>query len=197
MRLSSVPVPAEVRAARERAAARGFEASSGDVLGAILATLAAAVPPGGRILEIGTGCGAGTAWLTAGLTGRTDVRVVTLEADTDLAQETAAHVADVVDVLPEAVEDCWETIGTFDLVFADAEGGKWTQFRRTRDLVRPGGVLVLDDLDELRYTEDDHRRTVVAIVDEIRHDARFVETTIPVETGLLVAVRRYDSPGAA
>ncbi|MFB8230945.1 O-methyltransferase [Cellulosimicrobium sp. NPDC055967] len=182
-------------AARSRARARGFAASSGDVVGALLATLAAAVPPGGRVLEIGAGCGVGTAWLGAGLTGRDDVRIVALEADPDLARSVAAHSAGVVDVVERRVEDCWDHFGLFDLVFADAEGGKWTDFDRTRELVRPGGFLVLDDLDPARYAAEEHRSVVASIVTAVRDDPRFVEVSLAVETGLLVAVRRIGLDG--
>ena len=58
-------------------------------MGRLLSTLAAAVPPGGRILEIGTGVGVGLAWLAAGLEGREDVEVLTVESDERLAGECA------------------------------------------------------------------------------------------------------------
>jgi hypothetical protein len=41
----------------------GFTRSCEPGTGALLAVLAAAVPAGGRILELGTGAGVGTAWL--------------------------------------------------------------------------------------------------------------------------------------
>jgi demethylmenaquinone methyltransferase/2-methoxy-6-polyprenyl-1,4-benzoquinol methylase len=95
-------------------------------VGALLAVLAAAVPTGGRILELGTGSGAGTAWLIHGLTARTDVEVVTVEHD----QATAALAAQarsptyVRMIVGDAVAVTTRE-DTFDLIFADAQGGKW------------------------------------------------------------------------
>ena len=48
-------------------------------MGRLLAALAAAVPGGGRVLEIGAGVGVGLAWLVHGLGARWDVGVVTVE----------------------------------------------------------------------------------------------------------------------
>ena len=62
-----------------RAAAReaGFTMSCEERTGSLLAVLAAA-RPGGRILELGTGVGEGTAWLLSGMDGAS--RLVTVAA---------------------------------------------------------------------------------------------------------------------
>ena len=36
--------------------------------------------------------------------------------------------------------------GTFDLIFADAQGGKWEGLDRTIAALNPGGLLVVDDM---------------------------------------------------
>ena len=61
--------------ARANAERLGFTMSSDDETGRLLSVLASAVPAGGRILELGTGVGFGTAALVAGLVGRDDIRV--------------------------------------------------------------------------------------------------------------------------
>src|SRR4029453_15613903 len=48
--------------------AMGFNMASEPKVGALLAALAAA-KPGGRLLELGTGTGHGTAWLLSGMEG--------------------------------------------------------------------------------------------------------------------------------
>jgi len=89
-----VEVPERVETAKAEAAAAGVPASCEDDLGRLLATLAAGVPEGGRVLVLGAGTGVGTAWIAEGVEGRTDVEVVV--ADTP--------------------------VGTFDLAFAVGEG---------------------------------------------------------------------------
>ena len=81
-------LPERVLAAYERAARTGFRLACEVEVGRLLAALAAAVPGGGRVLEIGPGVGVGLAWLVHGLGARQDVEVVTVELD-DALQQTA------------------------------------------------------------------------------------------------------------
>jgi predicted O-methyltransferase YrrM len=136
-----------VQAALDRAGAAGFTISSEPPAGPLLAVLSAAVPPGGRILEIGTGAGVGLAWLVEGLAGRTDVEVRSVERDARVGKVAAAgdwpdyvalHEGDVLELI--------DSLGTFDLIFADAEGGKWHGLDRTIAALAPGGHLLVDDM---------------------------------------------------
>ncbi len=139
--------PYLVSVAEERAAAAGFRRSSEPAVGRLLAALAAAVPEGGRVLELGTGAGVGTAWLASGLLPRTDVTVTTVERDPASAALTAGgdwpgfvafRTGDAVELLPE--------LGTFDLIFADAQGGKQVGLDLTIAALNPRGVLLVDDM---------------------------------------------------
>ena len=76
-----VELPAAVQAAYDRADELGFPLSCEPAVGQLLAVLSAAVPPGGRVLELGTGVGAGLAWIVSGLGDRDDVEVVSVELD--------------------------------------------------------------------------------------------------------------------
>jgi len=67
--------PALVAAATSRARSAGFGLSCEPAVGRLLAVLAAHLPAGARVLELGTGAGVGTAWITWGLLPRTDVTV--------------------------------------------------------------------------------------------------------------------------
>ena len=59
-------LPTALPALRSEARDAGFVMSSEDRTGSLLAALSAA-RPAGRILELGTGAGAGTAWLLSGM----------------------------------------------------------------------------------------------------------------------------------
>ena len=140
-------MPALVAAATSRARSSGFRLSCDPAVGQLLAVLAAHLPAGARVLELGTGAGVGTAWITSGLLPRTDVTVTTIEKD----PQTAALAA--VGGLPPFVDlragDALEVLGeaqAFDLIFADAQGGKWTGLDRTIAALRSHGLLVVDDM---------------------------------------------------
>lgn len=150
-------VPDAVAAARRRANRLRFNQSCEDRVGRLLAVLSAAVPPGGRILEIGTGVGVGTTWICAGLGERTDAEVISVEVDRELSEAALewpwpAHVsivtADVLDVIG--------TLGKFHLMFVDASPIKYGHIESTIRMLRPGGILVVDDLhtDMLRFEEE-------------------------------------------
>src|ERR1700733_5825457 len=74
-------LPELVAAAVARAASAKFALSCDPAVGGLLAVLAAHLPAGSRVLELGTGAGVGTAWIVSGLLPRTDVTVTTVERD--------------------------------------------------------------------------------------------------------------------
>lgn len=123
-------MPALVSAAVSRSRSAGFLFSCEPAVGKLLAVLAAHVPDGGHVLELGTGAGVGTAWVVTGVLPRTDVTVTTVEKDPQRAALAARgdwplfvdlRVGDALGVLGEG--------GTFDLIFADAQaanGPAWT-----------------------------------------------------------------------
>jgi demethylmenaquinone methyltransferase/2-methoxy-6-polyprenyl-1,4-benzoquinol methylase len=182
-------IPERVLEATERAARAGFENSSEPGIGRVLMTLAAAVRPGGRVLEIGTGLGVGTAWLIEGLASGTDVQLVTIESDpqrASLAAETA-WPAFVRPIVGDAVMEIGG-LGTFSLVFADAEGGKLYGFDLTLAAVEPHGILILDDM-RFQGRNPMIEEGVVKARRQILADERFVCAEVSWSCGLLIATR--------
>jgi predicted O-methyltransferase YrrM len=185
--------PHLVEQALDRAQRRDFPFSCEDPVGPLLAALAAAVRPDGRILELGTGTGVGTAWLVSGLRGRTDVAVRTVEQDADLAAEaTRCAWPAWVEVIAGDAEALVGQLGEHDLIFADSPGGKWTGLGHTLDAVSTGGVLVVDDMTTTRYPDPAHRAAVDRVRQTIVEDRRFVTVEIPAGSGILLATRARD-----
>ena len=116
-------LPPEVTRAYTRAHDLGFMGSSTPEVGRLLAVLAAAVPSGGRILELGTGAGVGLAWIVHGLGGRKDVAVISVERDPEkLALLEAAEWPTFVSIIAGDATRLTGTLGGFDLIFADTQG---------------------------------------------------------------------------
>ena len=95
----------------------GFDRSCSVETGRLLRTLAAR-HPGGRLAELGTGTGAGAAWLLAGMEGA--ARLVTAELDPGRAEVARRVLAD--DSRAEVLEADWREAlgrGPFDLIFSD------------------------------------------------------------------------------
>ena len=148
-------IPPAVARAYAQAEAIGFGADGGvssclPGVGRLLAVLAAG-HPGGHLAEIGTGVGAGAAWLASGMdVGST---LVTVELDPERAALAARVLGDDarVQVLTGSWRDHLPALAPFALVFVD---GVYEEELRQDDgvrdalvdLVKVGGQLVLDDL---------------------------------------------------
>lgn len=116
-------------------------------VGRLLAVLAAHLPTGAQVLELGTGTGVGTAWLSVGLLPRFDVTVITVEKDPVIAARAAAvEWPKFVDLRQGDALELMEESGQFDLIFADAPAGKWHGLERTIGALGPHGLLIVDDM---------------------------------------------------
>lgn len=152
--------PPLVVLARERARAAGFPLTRAEAgpnrasaslpgTGRFLATLAAACTAG-RIAELGTGPGIGTAWIAGAMP--VDCTLVTVEIDAELAvlakellagdERVEVIVGDASEVLPGR--------GPFDLLFADCGVRTAADFAALVGLLRIGGQIVMDDLTPVR-----------------------------------------------
>jgi demethylmenaquinone methyltransferase/2-methoxy-6-polyprenyl-1,4-benzoquinol methylase len=186
-------VPELVVRARERARTIGFNLSCEDGVGALLATLAAAVPEGGRVVELGTGAGVGLAWLVHGVGARADVTVTSVDTDSELQARVAADgwpgfVHFVVADGAEAVE----SLAPADLLFADAPGGKLHGLDRTVAALAPGGVLVVDDMDVAVHEDDGLADAIVAVRGALLDVPELVVAELAHSSGVIVATRRRD-----
>ncbi|HSK96320.1 MAG TPA: class I SAM-dependent methyltransferase [Euzebyales bacterium] len=188
--------PAEVQLALQRADGAGFRHSCDPAVGRLLMVLAAAVPLFGRVLEIGSGAGVGAAWLATGLERRPDVEALSVEADADLvALDRAGGWPERIKLVEADILGVIENLGQFDLIFADAQAGKWHALDRTVRALRPGGLLVVDDMGppadagEGRVAGDaDHpnagvRRALCA-------DVRLITADFDLGSGVVLATRR-------
>lgn len=183
-------LPVRVESAVTRSRQSGFVLSCVPGVGGLLAVLAAAVPSNGRILELGTGCGVGLAWIVEGLGVRSDVDVVSIELDHDIAEVARAVdwprfvsivEGDAVTLLP--------TVGDFDLVFADAQGGKWDRLDLTIAALRPRGVLIVDDMSPSRWESDEHKDKTTAVREQLLSDARLTAVEVSQGSGVIIASR--------
>jgi predicted O-methyltransferase YrrM len=184
-------VPPLVAAATARARGAGFGMSCDPAVGRLLAVLAAHLREGARVLELGTGTGVGTAWLVAGLLPRSDARVTTVEQDPATAAAAAAgdwpsfvdlRRGDALQVLAEG--------GEFDLIFADAPGGKWAGLDRSVAALRPHGLLVVDDMTPRPDWTDGHRTAQDRVRRALLSAPGLTSAELAVGSGVILSARR-------
>jgi len=114
-------------------------------VGRFLAVLAAGCH-GGRIGELGTGAGVGSAWLAGAMPS--DCTLITAEIDESLADiaRTVLSGDPRVDVITGDAATVLADQGPYCLLFADSGLRSAGQFSGLVSLLRPGGRIVMDDL---------------------------------------------------
>ena len=136
----------------------GFTMPSDIYIGTLLQTLIAS-KPGGNILELGTGIGLSLCWMIEGLDEQ--AHLISLDNDPQLTEIAQAFFGS--DERVELVcEDGSEWIkrnqgASFDLIFADAWPGKYSELEEVLAMVKPGGFYVIDDMNPQPNWPDGHR----------------------------------------
>jgi predicted O-methyltransferase YrrM len=183
--------PEALEAIRRDGDALGFTMASEPKTGALLAALAAS-KPGGRLLELGTGTGVGTAWLLAGMDGA--ARLDTVDTDPDVVAVARRHLAAdprVTFHLMDAAEFLERSAPQdFDLIYADAWPGKFSQLDQALALLRPGGIYVIDDLLPQANWPAGHAPKVPVLIDAIERRSGFTTVKLAWASGLMLVVRR-------
>jgi predicted O-methyltransferase YrrM len=176
---------------RAAAIAAGFDASLEDDVGSLLTVLAAA-KPAGRILELGTGAGMGTAYLLGGATQGT--RLVTVELEQSLSELAQQHISD--DRVEWVVADAGEWLDRqapgprFDLIFADTWPGKFTHLDSAIDLLAPGGFYVIDDLQPQMNWPPHHQRSVNELVRVLDAHPRLHTARLNCASGVMICTNK-------
>lgn len=188
--------PVMLRVERE-AIAEGQPAVNPDA-GNLLRVLVAA-SGGRRVLEVGTNLGYGALWMAGGLApgGRID----TIEIDPGMARRARerfheAGYGDRIEVHEGAALAVLPRLdpGAYDLAFLDCVKSEYPAYlEHARRLVRPGGLIVADNLFwhgnawDAR-AEDEDTRGIRAYSTAVRSDARILTSVVPVGDGLGVSV---------
>jgi predicted O-methyltransferase YrrM len=169
----------------------GFTMSCEPRTGMLLATLAAS-KPAGRILEIGTGAGAGSAWLLAGMDRSATLTTIEVDADrAALARQVLNDDGRVVVINKDARTWLTKYVGDpFDLVFCDWRTGKFDERWLVLRHLALGGIYVGDDLLPQPTWPDDHQPRVDQFVAEVVKEPALVVTLMSWASGLVVASRR-------
>jgi len=148
-------LPPLVREAMAAAVGSGFTQSCSVGTGRLLHVLTAGVR-NGRVGELGTGSGVGSAWIASALEPTSEL--VTVELDETLARRSAGIFADLGNV--NVVQGDWSEISRFapfDLLFCDTVAPKREQVNATVSLLAPGATIVLDDYPGLSPVGDTER----------------------------------------
>jgi predicted O-methyltransferase YrrM len=172
-------------------------------VGALLRVLATAVGAR-RILEIGTAIGYSGIWLAGALPR--DGMLLTMERDAERAAEArrnferAGLASQVSVMIGQADQMLAKVAGPFDLIFQDGDKLLYSsQLDRLVELLRPGGLLVTDNVlwgGEVvpgfvpAERNADDTRAVAMYNERLNADRRLLTATVPLRDGVAIAVKR-------
>ena len=168
----------------------GFRLASEPRTGSLLRVLAGS-KPGGRLLELGTGTGVATAWLLAGMDAAT--RLETVDSDPSVVEVARIHLGGDPRVRFNIAEGSdwlrrWSG-GPFDLVFADAWSGKFSDLDAALRLLAIGGLYVIDDLLPQPSWPDGHGPRIEPLLAELEGRPDLACVRLAWASGLAVAVK--------
>ena len=175
----------------ERSESIGFGMNSDVLTGSLLRTLAAA-KPGGSFLELGTGCGVGTSWILDGMDAASTLTTVDTDEGTQrIASDELGRDCRVTFVVQDGSQFLADERRRFDLIYADAWPGKYSDLDRALALVAPGGIYVVDDMLPQPNWPDGHDVKAAALRTALEILDRFQVTTLDWSTGLIICVRTF------
>ena len=169
----------------------GFTMPSDVYIGSLLKTLITAKPKA-NILELGTGASLSLVWMIEGMDAES--KLITVDNDPQL-YNMALHYFGLdkrIDVIC-ADGSAWikQYRGAkFDLIFADAWPGKYSEIEETLELIVPGGLYVIDDMSTQPNWPDGHQQNVDGLVDYLEKREDFNITKLNWSTGIIIAVKK-------
>ncbi len=170
--------------------ASGFSMASDPLTCSLLRTLVAS-KPSARCLELGSGTGLSTAWILDGMDQTSSLTTVDNDAsflwilETHLGSDPRLEIvcADGDAFLPSLKD------GQYDFIFADTWSGKYRLLDQTLQLLRKGGIYVIDDMLPQANWPDGHASKVEKLITQLVSDSRFHVTKMSWASGIILATR--------
>lgn len=168
----------------------GFSMNADAQAASLLRTLAA-IKPGGRFLELGTGTGLSTAWILSGM----DERATLISVDNDaaclaVASQFLGSDSRLQLVCQDGTEWVTSNTGPFDFIFADTWAGKYTDLDAVLSMLAPGGLYIIDDMLPQPNWPDGHAEKADRLTDELMQRTDLLLTRMAWSTGLIIATRK-------
>ena len=169
-----------------------FTMSSDLYIGSLLKTLVSS-KPNGHFLELGTGIGLSLSWMIDGLNESSTL--ISIDNDKELVTIANTYFGndDRVQIICQAGSE-WihhNINERFDLIFADAWPGKYSEIEKVLSMVKVGGFYIIDDMNTQLNWPQGHETHVIKLVEYLEQRKDFVLTKMNWSTGLIVAVKKY------
>ena len=170
----------------------GFPMASEPLTGSLLRTLAAS-KPSGKFLELGTGTGVSAGWLLDGMDQNS--KLVTVDNNQTVVsiaqkylddQRISFHVGDA----GEFLEQLKEKDQQFDLIFADAFAGKYSHLDIALNVLKPGGLYIVDDMLPQPNWPEGHEANVGALIADLEGRQDLLLTQLNWSSGIILVTKK-------
>ncbi|WP_246073289.1 O-methyltransferase [Formosa sediminum] len=161
-------------------------------IGTLLRTLITS-KPNANLLELGTGIGLSLSWMIDGMDSES--RLISVDNDPQLIEIAKSYFGQ--DKRVEIVcADGTEWIKNynkekFDLIFADAWPGKYCEVDETLELIKVGGIYIIDDMLVQPNWPVGHQKSVDKLIVYLENRKDFNLTKMNWSTGIIIAIRKY------
>ncbi|MDQ8736878.1 class I SAM-dependent methyltransferase [Paenibacillus sp. LHD-38] len=186
--------PAVIEAIAKDAEELGFKMSCDTETGSLLRTLAASCA-NGKLLELGTGAGISTSWILDGMDQESTL--LTVESDEALQAIAKKHLGSDNRVQLFTMDGAVminELKGeAFDFIFADTWPGKFYALDETLDLLKAGGLYIIDDLNPVATWSEGHPQKVENLISYLDAREDLWITKLNWSTGIMIATKKHPS----
>ena len=188
--ISNLKVPSITPTLEAKCQEIEFPMPSDLLVGTLLKTLISS-KQSANILELGTGIGLSLAWMIEGLDE--NARITSIDNDPELIK-IAQHFFQEFKNVNIICEDGSSWIKNysgelFDLVFADAWPGKYSEIDEILSLVKLNGFYIIDDMESQANWPKGHQEQADKLVDLLESRTDFNLTKLNWSTGIIIAVR--------
>ena len=169
----------------------GFEQLSDNQLGSFLSTLITS-KPNSKILELGTGSGLSTVWILNGMDKNSTLQ--TVDNDEQLVNIAKQYLSNDkrVEFFLENGEDLILRTkpNSIDFIFADTWPGKYNHLEETLNLLKSGGIYLVDDMLPQENWPDGHNIKADNLVQYLENRDDLNCTKLNWSTGIIICTKK-------
>lgn len=185
------PLPQPYLAIQKATEENGFTMASDLAACSLLRTLAY-TKPNGNFLELGTGTGLSTTWILDGMDQNS------LLTSIDFDESVLAIAKEFLDSDPRLkleLIDGEEWIkgnkgARFDYIFADTWHGKYLMLEEVLEMLKTGGLYIVDDMLPQPNWPEGHAKKAEKFVEKLESYPFLSITKLHWATGIIIAVKR-------
>ncbi len=168
-----------------------FDQLSDCQLGSLLSTLITS-KPNSKIIELGTGSGLSTVWILEGMDNNSTLQ--TVDNDEQLVNIAKQYLSNDkrVEFFIENGEDLILRTqpNSIDFIFADTWPGKYNHLEETLNLLKSGGIYLIDDMLPQENWPDGHNVKADNLVQYLENRDDLNCTKLNWSTGIIICTKK-------